>query len=200
MAALLQLQPNLEVCGEAGDGAAALSALQTIKPDLILLDLSLPDRQGLELIKDILALHPEVLVMVVSMHDEKLYAERALHAGAKGYLMKDEGGAKLLEAISRVLARSIYVSPAMANRIIDVFSGARPHHTDTTIAALTDREFEVFGLLGQGLTTQEIGVQLKLSPKTVESHRLHIREKLRLKSGPELIKQAVRWSGAQGLL
>jgi DNA-binding NarL/FixJ family response regulator len=138
--------------------------------------------------------------MVVSMHDEQLYAERALHAGARGYMMKDEAGAKLLEAIDRVLAGSVYVSSAMSKRIIDVFSGARPHHTDTTIAALTDREFEVFELLGQGLTTQEIGVQLRLSPKTVESHRLHIREKLKVKTGPELIKQAVRWSGAQGLL
>ena len=200
LADLIRLQPNLTVCGEAADGAGALTALPAAEPDLILLDLSLPDRHGLELVKDIHALFPQVLVLVFSMHDEKVYAERALHAGARGYVMKDQGGARLLEAIERVFAGEIYVSPAISNRILDSFYCHSAHRKGSLIGALTDREFEVFELLGQGLTTGEIAAQLYLSPKTVECHRLHIREKLGLKTGPELIKQAVRWSGAQGLV
>jgi DNA-binding NarL/FixJ family response regulator len=129
-----------------------------------------------------------------------LYAERALRAGAQGYIMKNEGGEKLVEAIRQVLQGKTYVSENMSGKVLEIFSGRRRRTDDTTIGKLTDREFEVFRLLGQGLTTREIGQQLRLGTKTVETHRLHIREKLGLKSGPALIKYAVRWAGTQGLI
>ena len=200
MAELIGQQADLEVCGEAGDAGQALAAVAALKPDLVLMDITLPGKHGLEVIKDIKALHPRLPVLVVSMHDENLYAERALRAGARGYLMKNEGGEKLLQAIRQVLGGAIYVSQALAAKVIDLFSGHQRLAVDTTTALLTDRELEVFEFLGQGLTTREIGQQMRVSPKTVETHRMHIREKMGLRSGPELIKRAVRWVGARELL
>lgn len=200
MAELIGQQTDLEACGEAGDAGHALAAVAALKPDLVLMDITLPDKHGLEVIKDMKALHPRMPVLVVSMHDENLYAERALRAGARGYLMKNEGGEKLLQAIRAVLAGNIYVSHTLAAKVIDLFSGHQQRAMDTTTASLTDRELEVFECLGQGLTTREIGQQMRVSPKTVETHRMHIREKLGLKSGPELIKRAVRWAGARELI
>jgi DNA-binding NarL/FixJ family response regulator len=200
MAQLIGQQLDLTVCGEAGDAAQALTAVKTSQPDVVLADVTLPGKHGLELIKDLRALHPEVAVLVVSMHDENLYAERALRAGARGYIMKNEGGEKLIEAVRLVLAGKVYLSASMSARILDSWSGHRRQPGRGHLSALTDREFEVFQFLGQGLTTAEIGRQLHMSGKTVETHRLHIREKLGLKTGPELIKLAVRWAGAQELL
>jgi DNA-binding NarL/FixJ family response regulator len=200
MAELIGQQTDLEVCGEAGDAGQALAAVAALKPDLVLMDITLPDKHGLEAIKDFKALHPLMPVLVVSMHDENLYAERALRAGARGYLMKNEGGEKLLLAVRQVLAGNIFVSQNLAAKVIDLFSGRQRLAVDSTTAPLTDRELEVFEYLGQGLTTREIGEQMRLSPKTVETHRMHIREKLGLKTGPELIKRAVRWAGARELI
>jgi DNA-binding NarL/FixJ family response regulator len=199
MAQLLAQQDDLSVCGEAGSAAQAFTLVNSLRPDLVLVDMSLPDKPGIELIKEIKVLHPQVLILVVSMHDENLYAQRALRAGARGYLMKNEGGEKLIEALRQVLSGEVYVSHAMSARILNVYSG-RPARSTDTLVSLTDREFEVFQFLGEGLTTREIGVRLHLSPKTVESHRLHMREKLGLKSGPELIRYAVRWAGSQQLI
>ena len=200
MAELIGQQVDLSICGEAGDADQALAAVAALKPHLVLADVALPGKPGLELIKDVKSLHPDVLILVVSMHDESLYAERALRAGARGYLMKNEGGEKLIAAIRQVLAGKVYVSETMSAKILDVFSGRRHRGDDTTMGGLTDREFEVFQFIGQGLTTREIGERLRMSGKTVETHRLHIREKLGLKTGPELIKHAVRWAGAQEMI
>ncbi len=200
MAQLIGQQKDLSVCGEAGDAAQALAAVKALQPHLVLVDVTLPGKHGLELIKDLRALHPGVLVLVVSMHDESLYAERALRAGARGYLMKNEGGEKLIEAVRQVLAGKIFVSPSMSAKILDSFSGHNQRRGRYELSSLTDREFEVFSLIGQGLTTSEIGRQLHMSGKTVETHRLHIRQRLGLNTGPELMKYAVRWAGAQELL
>ena len=133
------------------------------------------------------------------MHDESLYAERALRAGARGYLMKSAGGDELINAIRQVLAGKVYLSQALSAKILDNLSG-KQQRQPSAVSSLSDREFEVFQLVGEGLTTREIGGRLKISGKTVETHRLRIREKLRLKTAPELTKYAVRWAGAQELL
>jgi DNA-binding NarL/FixJ family response regulator len=200
IARLIEQEPDLVVCGEAENVSRGLAAVRELKPHVVLADLTMPDGEGLELIKNVRSLHPEVAVLVVSMHDEALYAERALRAGARGYIMKNEGGEKLVEAIRQVLQGKIYVSENMSGKVLEIFSGRRRRADDTTIGKLTDREFEVFRLLGQGLTTREIGQQLRLSTKTVETHRLHVREKLGLKTGPALIKYAVRWAATRELI
>jgi DNA-binding NarL/FixJ family response regulator len=200
MAQLIEQQNDLVVVGEAGDADQALAAVRSRQPDLVLVDLSLPGRHGLELIKDIRTLHPKVLVLVVTMHDESIHAQRSLRAGARGFLMKTEGAEKLLLAIRQVLSGKIYVSDKESAKAIDVYSGKRRRGDDTPTSVLTDREFEVFQFIGQGLTTREMGSRLNLSPKTVETHRLHIRGKLGLNTGPELIQYAVRWTGAQELI
>lgn len=199
MAQLIGQQPDLLVCGEAGNAEQALESIRTLQPDLVLVDVTLPGKPGLELIKDINALYPEVLVLVVSMHDESLYAERALRAGARGYLMKSSGGEELVKSIRQVLAGEVYVSHQLSTKILDSLSGAR-REPPGVLSALSDREFEVFQLVGEGLTTREIGSRLHISGKTVESHRLRIREKLGLKTPPQLTKYAVRWAGTQELL
>jgi len=190
----------LVVCGEAENAPRALAAVKELQPHVVLADLTMPGGDGLEFIKDVRSQHPEVVLLVVSMHDEALYAQRALRAGARGYIMKNEGGEKLVEAIRQVLQGKTYVSEKMSGQALEAFSGRSPQADDITIGKLTDREFEVFGLIGQGLTTGEIGRRLRLSPKTVETHRLHVREKLQIKSGPALIQYAVRWAGTQALI
>ena len=200
MARLIEQDPDLTVCGEAASAQPALAAVKALKPHLVLADLTLPGCEGLELIKDMRTHHPEVAVLVVSMHDEVLYAERALRAGARGYIMKNEGGEKLVEAIRQVLQGKTYLSDSMSGRVLDIFATHRRRSNDSILGKLTDREFEVFRLLGQGMTTREIGERLRLSSKTVETHRRHVRQKLQLKSGPGLIKYAVRWAGSQDLI
>jgi DNA-binding NarL/FixJ family response regulator len=160
---------------------------------LILLDISLPDKNGLELIKDIQALKPALPILVVSMHDESLYAERVLRAGGRGYIMKQEGGKKLLQAVRHVLSGQIYVSEKMAAGILETFSGRHTEVAASPVQQLSDREFEVFQLIGQGKSTREIAVHLHLSAKTVEVHRLNIKKKLKLKTSTDLVRHAVRW-------
>ena len=200
MARLIEQEPDLAVCGEAESAQGALAAVKSLKPSLVLADLTLPGGEGLEFIKDLRVLHPNIAVLVVSMHDETLYAERALRAGARGYIMKNEGGEKLVEAIRQVLQGKTYLSASMSGRVLDVFSARRQRTGGSLLDELTDREFEVFHLIGQGLTTHEIGERLRLSTKTVETHRIHVRQKLQIKSGPGLIKYAVRWAGTHDLL
>jgi DNA-binding NarL/FixJ family response regulator len=199
MAQLIGQQPDLVVCGEAGNAEQALQSVGALHPDLVLVDVTLPGKPGLELIKDITALHASVSVLVVSMHDESLYAERALRAGARGYLMKSNGGEELVKAIRQVLSGQVYVSQQLSARILDNLSGAG-RRLPGLLSALSDREFEVFQLVGEGLTTREIGSRLNISGKTVETHRLSIREKLGLKTSPQLTKLAVRWAGTQELI
>jgi len=198
LCALLNQEPDLMVCGEEESAQRALAAIKPARPDLVLADLSLAGKSGLEFIKDMRALHPEIAVLAVSMHDETIYAERVLRAGARGYIMKSEGGAKLLKAIRNILAGSIYVSEKMSARILDLFAGVRSRDNGSPLGELTDREFEVFHLIGQGLGTREIGERLHLSPKTVDTHRLNIKAKLKFKSLPELMQYAVRWTASEG--
>ncbi len=165
MARLIEQEPDLVVCGEAASAQPALAAVKALKPHLVLADLTLPGSEGLEFIKDMRTLHPEVAVLVVSMHDEVLYAERALRAGARGYIMKNEGGEKLIEAIHQVLRGKTHLSESMSGRVLEIFSTHRRRSDDSILGKLTDREFEVFRLLGQGMTTREIGERLRLSSK-----------------------------------
>jgi len=196
LAQLINSEPDLKVCCEADTAKQAFEVVQHGKPDIVLLDISLPDRNGLELIKDIHTVRPALPVLVVSMHDESHYAERVLRAGGRGYVMKQEGGKKLMEAIRRVLAGQIAVSEKMSERILETFSGTA--RGDSPVGRLTDREFEVFQLVGQGSATREIAVLLRLSVKTVEVHRGNIKQKLGIKSATELVRYAVRWSDSQG--
>lgn len=197
LAALINNEKDLMVCGEAESSAQAMEAIPSTKPDLVIADITLPDKSGIELIKDLLSLHPGLRVLVVSMHDESLYAERVLRAGGRGYIMKQEGGKRLMEGIRQVLAGQIYVSEKMSKRILEIFSGQRGHSGGSPVERLTDREFEVFQLVGRGKGTREIAEQLHLSVKTVEVHRLHIKEKLVIKTAAELIRFAVRWVETQ---
>ncbi len=198
LAQLIGAEVDLAICGEAENGERALDSIGSLKPDLVLADISLPGKNGLELIKDFHILQPGLPVLVISMHDESLYAERVLRAGGRGYIMKQEGGKKLMQAIRQVLDGKIYVSEKMAVDILETFSGRRAGVEGSPVERLTDREFEVFQLLGQGKGTREIAKKLHLSVKTVEVHRAHIKAKLKLKSAPELIRYAVRWSESQG--
>jgi DNA-binding NarL/FixJ family response regulator len=197
IAQLIERQADLRVCGEAGNPAEALQALAKAKPDLILTDLTMPGRSGLEFIKDLRAAHTDVAVLVISMHDEVVYAERALRAGARGYIMKEAGGENLLAAIRQVLRGEIYVSPRMSARILEGFSTTRPRGSSSPIEKLTDREFEVFQLIGQGKSTRDIAQQLHLSTKTVDVHRSNIKAKLELGDVTALIRHAVRWVETQ---
>ena len=197
LAALIHNEPDLAVSAEAENAHQALAAISVRRPDLVIADITLPDKNGLELIKDIQALHAGLSVLVVSMHDESLYAERVLRAGGRGYIMKQEGGKKLMEAIRHVIAGKVYVSEKMSARILEMISGGRGAPSASPVERLTDREFEIFQLIGQGKGTREIAGKLHVSVKTVEVHRLHLKEKLELKTAPELIRFAVRWAETQ---
>ena len=193
LAQLIANEPDLVVCCEADTAHQALQAIAQGKPDLALVDISLPDKNGLELIKDIHAMYPALPVLVVSMHGESLYAERVLRAGGRGYVMKQEGGKILMQAIRQVLAGQIYVSDKMSARILEIFSGGRREGGASPVGRLTDREFGVFQLIGQGRGTREIAEYLHLSVKTIEVHRANIKKKLRILSATDLVRYAVRW-------
>jgi DNA-binding NarL/FixJ family response regulator len=197
LAGNINRQADLEVCGEASSPAEAMAALSKFTPDLMVTDTTMPGRSGVEFIKDVHAMMPDLPILVLSMHDEMLYAERALRAGARGYLMKDAGSAKLLEVIRLVLSGQSYVSPQMSARLLDAVTGRRPRGSTSPIEKLSDREFEVFRLLGSGKSTKEVARALNLSPKTVDVHRGRIKEKLQIKDAASLIHHAVRWVETQ---
>ena len=197
VAQLIDKQPDIQVCYEAGHPAEALDAIARECPDLLVTDMTMPGRSGIEFIKDVLALHPTLPILVLSMHDEVIYAERALRAGARGYIMKEAGGEKLLAAIRRVLSGQVYLSEEMSTRILDNLSGRKPRGSHSPIEKLSDREFEVFQLIGQGKSTKDIARQLNLSSKTVDVHRAHIKVKLELKDATALVRHAVRWVETQ---
>jgi len=198
LAQLIGNEPDLKVAAEASTAGQAIDLTAKHRFDLALLDISLPDKNGLELIKDLRSLCVELPILVVSMHDELIYAERALRAGARGYIMKQEGGQKFLAAIRQVLGGQIYVSEAMSARILEVFSGKQVGQGGSPVRKLSDREFEVFQLIGRGVSNRQIAEQLHLSIKTVEVHRAHIKEKLGLKTATELVRYALRWADSQG--
>jgi DNA-binding NarL/FixJ family response regulator len=198
VAQLLSTQQDLEVSWQAGNPTEALKQLASVRPDLVVTDLTMPGRSGVEFIKDLLALHGDLSILVISMHDELVYAERVLRAGARGYIMKEAGGEKLLAAVRQVLAGQVYVSERVSATLLDAMTGRRPRGSTSPIEKLSDREFEIFQLVGQGKSTREIAKQLSLSPKTVDVHRAHIKEKLDLKDATSLVRHAVRWVESQG--
>ena len=191
LAQLVQSQPGLKVCGEAGSAAEGMEAIEALKPDLVIMDLTLPDKNGLELLKDVQARFAGLHCLVLSMHHEDLYAERVLRAGARGYIMKEEAAENLLVAVRRVLAGGIYLSEAMSSRVLERVAGQRQRAAG--IAALSDREIEVLELIGRGVATKNIAASLHISTRTVEAHRSHLKEKLGLSDGPSLVRFAVQW-------
>jgi DNA-binding NarL/FixJ family response regulator len=194
---LLQHEPDLTVCGEAEDAARTIAAVERLLPDLVLLDMGLPDRSGLELLKDLQILRPGLPVLIISMHDETLYAERVLRAGGRGYIMKQAGPEKIIGAVRKILDGGTYVSERTSARILENISGRRPNAAGSAVARLTDRELEILRLIGEGKEGQDIASHLHLSIKTVDTHRAHIREKLGLKNTTELIHYAARWTDGQ---
>jgi DNA-binding NarL/FixJ family response regulator len=195
MGRLIDSEPGLMCCGGAQSAEEAISEIPRCRPDLVITDITLPQRSGLDLIKDLAVMQPDLPVFVYSMHDETFYAERALRAGARGYLMKEAGSEKMLEAVRRVLAGEISVTPKISAKIVTLYSSPKARGSQSPIEKLTDREFDVFKLIGAGKSTKEIAQQLHLSHKTVAVHRGHIKEKLGLTSSAELVHQAIRWTG-----
>ncbi len=190
---LIRAESDLEVSGEAGTAAEGLKMIAKKKPDLVIVDLTLPDKHGLEFIKDMQTLHPNTLLLVLSMHDEALYAERVLRAGARGYVMKETAADTLIHAVRRVLSGGIYLSEKMSNTMLEMVSGNRKQATQSSLEKLTDRELEVLQLIGQGQGTRQIADQLHISVRTIDAHRAHIKEKLQLPDGNALVRYAVRW-------
>ncbi len=189
---------TLEVCGEATNLADAYQMVSRLKPNLVIADISLDGNSGIELMKELSYRWQDLPVLAYSMHDEQIYAERALRAGARGYLMKQNPPEVLLEAIHAVLEGRIYLSKAVSDRLLGKFVGNKPGGAaESPIDRLSDRELEVLQLLGKGMTTAQIAESLCLSTKTVETYREHLKQKLHLQSGPELVRYAVEWSLTQ---
>jgi len=198
LAALIGDEPDLEVCGESGTFAEALDMVRQTGPDLAIVDLSLADRSGLELVKRLRSTQTGVAVLVCSMHEESLFAQRALNAGARGYIKKDEATANVISAIRCVLSGKVYLSERMTERMLQGMARAGPGKGLASIHDLTDRELEVFSLIGRGLPVSRIAAQLHLSVKTIEAHREKIKRKLNLNSASELTSRAVQWTLEQG--
>ena len=190
---LINQEDDLDVIGEAEDAPGALSLIRDKKPDLALVDLSLKNSNGLELIKDLKIIHPELLILVVSLHDEDVYAERALRAGAKGFIMKAEATDNVMVAIREVLSGGVYLSSAMRSKILNNLSGGPVSKPRIVTEMLSDREFEVFQLIGNGLNTRSIADKLNLSIKTIETYKSHLKNKLDLHDATEMIQYAVEW-------
>ncbi len=191
---LINQEADLTVCGEAEEMHSALSAILAVKPDILIVDISLNGPDGLELLKNVRLNSPRMPVLILSMHDESIYAERALRAGANGYIMKQEATEKVLVALRRILSGEIYVSDKIANSMLQHYvRGANPSE-HSSIAELTDRELEVFRLIGEGHGTRQIADALHLSIKTVESYQAHIKDKLSLRSARELVQHAIEWT------
>jgi DNA-binding NarL/FixJ family response regulator len=193
LAHLINQQSDLQICGETDCAPKALQMMGTMSPDIAIVDLSMKGGSGLELIKDTKASHPAVLLIVLSMHDEAIYAERALRAGARGYIMKREATKKILQAIRCVLGGQIYLSDRMARMMAERFVAARPGTEGSLIENLSDRELEVFRLLGSGYSARQIADDLHISFKTVYAFCDHIKEKLKLVNAHELFREALRW-------
>jgi DNA-binding NarL/FixJ family response regulator len=193
IAQLVNREPDLDVCEEAGDADSAIAVLREQPVDLAIVDISLPGTSGIELVKLMRDAHPNLPVLVMSMHDEALYSDRAFRAGAKGYVMKQEATEKLLAAIRKILNGGVYVSDRMQTVMVQRFLNSGVDETVSFIDNLTDREFEILRMIGQGLTVAEIAEKLGRSAKTVEAHRANLREKLGLKRAAELARFATQW-------
>ncbi len=190
---LINQEPDLVVDGEAEDAQKAMELIETTAPDMVIVDISLPGIDGVELLKMIKLRHPDLPSLVVSMHDEALFAERVLRAGARGYIMKQEAVDKVLVGIRRILAGEIFVSNRITTRIVERLFAGTQRRPSSPLDLLSDREFTVFQLIGQGFGTRKIADKLHLSVKTVESYRSHIKDKLKLESGTDLLTYAIQW-------
>jgi DNA-binding NarL/FixJ family response regulator len=198
LAQLINVEGDLKVTGQCSTAAEGMKVIEKLKPDLVIADLTLPDKHGLEFIKDVQAMRPGLLMLVLSMHDESLYAERALRAGARGYVMKETAAENLVKAVRKVLDGGIYLSEGMAGAMLEMVSGQRQKSSaNHGLDRLTDRELEVMQLIGQGKATRHIAEQLNVSVRTVDAHRAHIKDKLQLPDGNALVRYAVRWVEAQ---
>jgi DNA-binding NarL/FixJ family response regulator len=197
LALMINREPDLAVCGEAEEAQAAMKAIAAKLPDILIADISLNGPDGLDLLKSIRTLYPDLPVLILSMHDESIYAERALRARANGYIMKQEATEKVLVAVRRILCGDIYLSDRMANKLLHQYvsgqyvSGASAD-LNSQLAILSDRELEVFRLIGEGRSTRQIAEKLHLSIKTVETYQAHIKDKLSLRSGRELVQHAIQ--------
>lgn len=198
LAQLLQQQSDLQIVGEASNAPEALKQIELVNPDLVIVDVSLAGGSGIELIKQIKARDPNIKMLVQSFHDESLYAERALHAGAMGYVNKQVATTKIIEAIRQVLRGEVYLSSPMANRMLRRVVGGQDELKRSSMDTLSDRELEVFDLIGKGMTTRDIAEKLHLSPKTIETHRENIKTKLKLRNSVELVRHAVQWAMEEG--
>jgi DNA-binding NarL/FixJ family response regulator len=193
LALLINQQQDMHVCGEAEEAHAAMQAIAERRPDIVILDISLNGPDGLEVLKNIRASDPDLPVLILSMHDEAIYAERALRARANGYIMKQEATEKVLVAVRRILNGDLYLSDRVSNKMLHQYIGGAPSMIQSRISSLSDRELEVFRMIGEGYGTREIAEELHLSIKTVETYQAHIKEKLSLRSGRELIQHAIQW-------
>jgi DNA-binding NarL/FixJ family response regulator len=194
LALLINREADLAVCGDAEEAATALLRIEAMQPDIILVDISLNGPDGLDLLKSVRGQNLRLPVLILSMLDETMYAERALRAGANGYIMKQEATEKVLVAIRRILGGDVYVSDRVAKLMMHHFVGGGPAHDESPVAGLTDRELEVFRLIGDGRGTRQIAEELHISIKTVESYQAHIKEKLGLRNARELVQTAIQWT------
>jgi len=195
---LINSESSFAVCGEAGNAAEAMEIIRKLNPDLAIVDLSLPGANGIELIKNVRAEFSKLPILVLSMHDESLYALRALRAGAEGYVMKHEAMANVIQAIREVFDGRPYLSPAMAAQVITKFAHRESEGETDAVERLSDRELEILELIGKGKDVREIAKLLHLSPKTVETHRSHIKDKLDLKNSREVARFALQWLSTRG--
>jgi DNA-binding NarL/FixJ family response regulator len=191
---LIAGEADLSICGEAGTVSEALEKVMRHKPDVAIVDISLPDGNGLELVKRLRIRSPKTRILVISMHDEELFAERALRAGVQGYINKQEAAEKVIEAIREILSGKLYLSRRMTERLLNRVSSGTEALGRSPVGSLSDRELEVFDLIGRGLATGEIADKLHLSVKTIETYRANIKKKLNLKSASELSRTAIQWS------
>jgi DNA-binding NarL/FixJ family response regulator len=196
---LIEAEPDLDVCGEAADAPSAWELIQSVEPDVAIIDLSLKQGSGLDLVRKVRHACPSILMIVCSMHDETLYAPRVLRAGARGYVGKQQSAELLVAAIRQVLAGRLFLSQRMTERLLERATGLAMDEEPTQLQSLSDRELQVFELIGEGLTMREVGSRLSISPKTVEFHRERIRDKLQVPSNTELTRQAMSWVVEQSL-
>jgi DNA-binding NarL/FixJ family response regulator len=194
LALLINREPDMVVCGEAEEAMGAMHVLSSARPDVLILDISLNGPDGIDLLKMLRTTHPTLPVLILSMHDELIYAERALRAGANGYIMKQEATEKVLVAVRRILSGEIYVSQRISNQLLKHYITGSGIIRSSSVSDLSDRELEVFRLIGDGHGTRQIAEELHVSVKTVESYQAHIKEKLSLHSARELVQHAIQWN------
>jgi DNA-binding NarL/FixJ family response regulator len=190
---LINREPDMIVCGAAEEAQSALRAIPTLQPDVMVVDISLTGPDGLELVKTIRTRDANLPILVLSMHDESIYAERALRAGANGYIMKQEATEKVLVAIRRILRGDVYLSDRVSSKMLQQYVRGSTTARESPVADLSDRELEVFRLVGEGHGTRQIAEELHLSVKTVETYQAHIKEKLSLRNARELVQHAIEW-------